>query len=1085
MAFRSLGGVVAAVLAAVTISSGCDCARAQTSKSFGELTLLSTDADFHVITSRDATYDFGVVAVGDSVTKKMVVKNLGTGALTLLSMERLEGANVDIGLATMENPSFEVKFVPDASIGASESLEIDITFRPVPGTSKEHFVKLLLTGGNTRPGEETATVLLKGSATTDLCDLPAAIDFGKVATGSTGTRKVLLSNPSAAETRALLGEITGLDALAFGYAGGAMAGEVVLAPGASQEVSFEFKPTELRAYDAKVMLRMATACPAKEVPLLGMGVDNVLEWSPTELDFLYVPPGKPVVKQVIFKNYGGQDIELTDVTSSLSSDFAVKAEAGQDPTKFLVPAQSERQMNVVCNPSELGPRTATLSFNTPIAKTPMGVVTLKCFGGGPDIQVIPSGTLNFGKTAFFPSANPPTSVVRRITVMNVGSTPPNDDPAGNLRLGKVSASGVPGQLPLIKFTALNASTAADEFSIGLPPGYDPAVGLKAKAGSNLMDLTVTLTPKTLGQKSAELIIYSNDPDEPETKLLITADAVQLPPCNYSVQPTQVSFGLVTPGTFKEVPVTFTNNGVNPGDVCLISGVDLSPGTDPAYTMVGGAVASRELAPGESFQALIRVEPTGQVPSAVVNLTGTLQYFASSPTKPQGTVSLTTNVGPSCLTIAPGHEDFGAVKPGCASTTRTFNIYNICSDTVTLNSISMQVAAGQGPGGPDCPGTAACPEFYLTQSPAIPSGGLSIASGSSPVTFQARYKAIDLGSDSGVIAVGVTQTGVNVTYLVTLAGKGDANGQNTDIFTQDAQPKADVLFTIDNSCSMGSYQQSLSNNFASFIQYATSANVDWQLGVTTTDMGDGMASPFAGIPAVPPGDKGRLRGDANNPKILTPSTPNVAQKFQDKVKVGTDGDASETGLQPSLAGLTPPLSVNENAGFIRPSANLAVVVITDAPDQSGQTATFYVNSFMNIKGFHKANMFSFNAIGPFAPTPPSGCAGYDTGADDGTYATVVAQTNGIKDEICTSNWANTLQGLGKTAFGFRTTFFLNAIPDTSQPMTVQIDGVTIAAMGANGTQWSYDAVTNSIVFDQQFAPGPGQTMTVQYFVGCLP
>ncbi len=37
------------------------------------------------------------------------------------------------------------------------------------------------------------------------------------------------------------------------------------------------------------------------------------------------------------------------------------------------------------------------------------------------------------------------------------------------------------------------------------------------------------------------------------------------------------------------------------------------------------------------------------------------------------------------------------------------------------------------------------------------------------------------------------------------------------------------------------------------------------------------------------------------------------------------------------------------------------------------------------------------------------------------------TNGVKAEICTSNWAGNLQNLGKTAPGYRTTFFLSADP----------------------------------------------------------
>ena len=225
-------------------------------------------------------------------------------------------------------------------------------------------------------------------------------------------------------------------------------------------------------------------------------------------------------------------------------------------------------MPVICKPTQLNTRSGQLNFKTPIAEQASGTIQLTCFGGGPDIQVLPSPVLNFGKTAYFSNANPPYSVTRRLTVMNVGTMPPNGNPDGNLRLGQVSPAGAPGQIPFISVKPLNATTAADEITVGIPPTYQPNVGLEARAGKNTADLQIKLTPKSVGRKEAELTIYSNDPDEPETKILITSDAVMMPPCNFSVSPAKVSFGLVTPGTFKEVPVTFTNNGTGAGDVCL-------------------------------------------------------------------------------------------------------------------------------------------------------------------------------------------------------------------------------------------------------------------------------------------------------------------------------------------------------------------------------------------------------------------------------------------------------------------------------------------------------------------------------------
>jgi hypothetical protein len=132
--------------------------------------------------------------------------------------------------------------------------------------------------------------------------------------------------------------------------------------------------------------------------------------------------------------------------------------------------------------------------------------------------------------------------------------------------------------------------------------------------------------------------------------------------------------------------------------------------------------------------------------------------------------------------------------------------------------------------------AACPEFFRVSTPMIPAGGLTLAPGASPVQVQLKYRPIDIGADTGAMAIDAVQNGQSITYLVGLQGNGDSTGQQTDTFMQDQSPKADILLVVDDSCSMQDKQQSLASNFSSFIQYAVAANVDYHLGVTTTSAG---------------------------------------------------------------------------------------------------------------------------------------------------------------------------------------------------------------------------------------------------------
>jgi hypothetical protein len=57
----------------------------------------------------------------------------------------------------------------------------------------------------------------------------------------------------------------------------------------------------------------------------------------------------------------------------------------------------------------------------------------------------------------------------------------------------------------------------------------------------------------------------------------------------------------------------------------------------------------------------------------------------------------------------------------------------------------------------------------------------------------------------------------------------------DLFQQNRLNTVDLLVVVDNSCSMVEEQDKLATNFDTFINYFQDANVDWQIGVITTDM----------------------------------------------------------------------------------------------------------------------------------------------------------------------------------------------------------------------------------------------------------
>ncbi len=408
------------------------------------------------------------------------------------------------------------------------------------------------------------------------------------------------------------------------------------------------------------------------------------------------------------------------------------------------------------------------------------------------------------------------------------------------------------------------------------------------------------------------------------------------------------------------------------------------------------------------------------------------------------------VAPTCLVIAPDDIDFRNVQATCKSYLRTVNVYNVCGDTtVTLSSITSNSA-----------------EFPVT-APTLP---VNIAADGAPLSFTVRYAPTGPGLDSSSITFGVTQYGQSVAYQAAVMGTGDSVGQVVDTFT--VPTKADVLLTIDDSCSMSDKQMAVASNFTSFLSHAFDAGIDFQIAATTTDDDD----PIFGFG----GEQGRFVGDAGM-LILRNTTPNLSAEFSNKVNLGVNGSGIETGLSPSWKATSVPLSTTTNAGFLRGDSALGVVVVTDALDQAVWPPGIYYDGLRNVKGARQPNLFSFNGMIAMLATPPATCS-YDNGTpEDGKYGTFVDGTGGTKTEICSSNYPADIAQLGTAAFGQRSTWYLLAPPDLTggRTLSVAIDGVAVPASG-----YTYDSVGNAVVFPAAGAPRPGQKVTIAYTVPCL-
>ncbi len=1122
------------VAAALTLAS-CRCNDARTQSSLGELNVIYDEGGVRVSAPDHGLWDFSAVSMGKVVTRTLTIQNTGRGVLTVSGFEAVQtagstpaGSPVAIGTQLTEpGPVFTLAYDGPTDLAAGETHDFVLSFAPpFDATVKQvsHLSIVRLKTTSTDPAKSTAELTFKGTGVSGECELPSVIDFGAVARGDTLTRAVVFANARSIDTTAFVGAIQSQQGQGiFALTPDSPSGAFTVFAERTKTVSFSFSPTEAHDYFGTVTLRAAEGCPDKPVRLIGTGVDQVVRCAPAQVEFGYVRPGLSAPAVLTCSNLALTAVTLSGLSAvegaAVSSVFSITEAqttptvdlttlilpaATRDATQSLVPGTASLKLRFA--PMVLGVKTGQVRATTDLRSQAMIVVPLRGVGGGPSIEVRPASPFNFGRIAFFPNATPASFATRLLTVRNVGTLPSPPDVTANLRLG-VGGVGGPGKY--WKVTAKNANTTAAELCLGVsdvatdtcaqdlpstgPNRYDPNLGLIASATSGVLDIPVRVTPTSLGPKEWELTVYSNDPKQPASVVTLLATAVELPACSVSVTPLNLGFGVVSPPQTKDLGFSITNTSNQP---CLITNLQLQPedGTPadmpPVFSLPAGEVNEKTLQPAESLQVLARAWPQGRLPPTPATVVGHVQFNSANPTSPQTAVTLTATVAPSCLTIAPSDLDFGTVAKGCLAPERAFFIYNACTQPVTITGSAMVTAAGQRPGGPNCPGAAPCPEFFVTAG--VANGTVINAGAATPPSVKLQYSPIDLGPDTGSFVLHTQQGGQNLDYVVTLRGNGDPLGLNTDTFRQDLRPKADILLVIDDSGSMADKQIALGNNLSAFLQYARDSQVDFNLAVTNTELSDPTLGDF--------------RTSPGGYKVLTPNTDNLATEFSQLVRVGLTG-GTESCFEGATRALSAPRITQGNAGFLRRDAVLAVVCVSDAGDQGPLPVANYLNRLLNVKGATRAGQFTFNAIGPLtrpgAPNPTV-CA-YDPDHDPARYIDMVAATNGVKEEICTSDWATALENIGKSAFGFRTNFSLTAVPANTRPVEVGIDsqpcsatqlcpvGQTcspfsqtciVPAVDARGvTIWSYDAGNNEITFAPLYVPEPGKTLTVTYQVAC--
>ena len=279
------------------------------------------------------------------------------------------------------------------------------------------------------------------------------------------------------------------------------------------------------------------------------------------------------------------------------------------------------------------------------------------------------------------------------------------------------------------------------------------------------------------------------------------------------------------------------------------------------------------------------------------------------------------------------------------------------------------------------------------------------------------------------------------------GDGIYAGFYTDPFEMPFDPPADIMFAVDQSCSMNDDASRLATNFSSFITQLNSYSNDWQIMVVNDD--DGCT------------DSG----------VLLPSTPSYTSIFASYVQAG-GGSYTESLLTVGANAIENAAGTGSrscNTSFLRADAMLHLILVSDEPEQSRGSWSDYVTRIQNAKvaaGGTSGNV----RISAIAGDYPSGCGSADAGT--GYYESSSA-TGGTFLSIC-SDWASpaNLATLASTSVS-QDTFELTRLP---APTTIE---VTHNGTVRSSSEWVYQAADNTVRFLSDI-PGEGDTVDISYY-----
>ncbi len=622
------------------------------------------------VTAVPQAVEFGGVFVGEEGEQQVLFKNGGATAVTLAA------------------PNMPATFaVKPATLQIAPGGQASWTFVFAPEVVGEAAGEAMLVVSGARNKE--LAIQLKGEGLARDVNV-TDLDFGLVPVGETKSLPLPIGSGSAAT---LTAEITleGSDSDSFAI----QTTRLEIPAGESADLQVSFTPLSRSMLSARLLIKTCSDCRETRVSLTGEGAQADLRPLPSTVDFGLVHPGSSVTKTIRLSNSGNLPVLVGSASLDPeggpnfvvdASAFPVEVGAGEDvvvEVSFQPPADAaftEQTSSV----RFYGADENALHFSVPLSGRP----------GGPNLVATPA-QINFGDQ---PLGLRVSSVV---TVRNVGE---------------------PATARVIDAYVEGGDSAA--FSVELPET------MPADVGTDVAAFTVSFNGPNSGIKASQLVIITDDDEQPQFRVPLQGNVRDAIPCDIVVQPGAMRFGLVANGGDYTKTIEVINRGT---EDCLVWDVQLDQSRSPFFAPAGVPTGTAVIPPNGRLPLTIRFMPQGLVG---VKEETTLSFSHSAPNEPRKVIPVSGLPSRYDLRVTPSPVMFGALP---------IDFRSFRNVTLTNHGIFPATVISANPS----LGTSAEFDVHADQLGAIGAeGGTSL--------FRASYAPAQMGPDAGELELWIQE-----------------------------------------------------------------------------------------------------------------------------------------------------------------------------------------------------------------------------------------------------------------------------------------------------------------------------------------